>query len=111
MVDLDLAKNRLRTWAEGNPLVRALLIFGSYAKGTAQPGSDLDLAVVISPARGDADAFTTWIACGDAWTGELRRLLGFDRVQLEWLDVDGGETPTVAAGVDEARIVVYGSCR
>ncbi|MGH2609551.1 MAG: nucleotidyltransferase family protein, partial [Tepidiformaceae bacterium] len=99
MVDFELAKIRLRTWAERNPLVCALVIFGSYAKGTAQPGSDFDLAVVISPARDDTDAFTTWIASGDAWAGELRALLGFDRVQLEWLDLDGGETPTVAAGV------------
>lgn len=35
------------------------------------------------------------------------QLLGFPGVHLEWLDGDGSETPTVAAGVNEARIVVY----
>lgn len=107
MLDLEVVKKQARTWAEKNPLIRALMIYGSYAKGNARLESDLDLAVVIWPARGDPDAATTWMCNGTKWQGELATLLEFPKVQLEWLDTDGNETPTVAAGVKAGAILVY----
>ena len=106
VIELEAAQKQLKMWAEANPYVLALLIFGSYAKGTATSTSDLDVAVVIAPAHGE-DAFTTWMAEGDKWADEVRALLGFQDVDLQWWDVDGGTTPTIAAGLEEATVSVY----
>ena len=34
----------LAKWAVGKPTIKALYVFGSYARGQARPDSDLDLA-------------------------------------------------------------------
>ena len=107
LLDLEVVKKRARMWAEKNPLVRSLVIYGSYAKGNARPESDLDLAVDIWPARRDSDSATTWMLSGTKWQRELAALLEFPKVHLEWLDADGDDTPTVEAGVNESAIEVY----
>jgi predicted nucleotidyltransferase len=83
MIDLEAARRVLDAWGHANPHIRVLLIYGSYAKGTATPKSDLDVAVVIAPAD-EEDAFTTWTAESDKWTEEIRALLGFRGVDLQW---------------------------
>lgn len=42
-------------WAERTTEVKELWLFGSRAKGTARPDSDVDLAVALMPASGDHD--------------------------------------------------------
>lgn len=44
---INLSKNFLRTVNEHYP-VEAAYLFGSYAKGTNHPDSDIDLAIVFS---------------------------------------------------------------
>lgn len=45
---------RAAAWAAADPSVRAAVIYGSLAQGTASEGSDLDLIVVAEPGRRDA---------------------------------------------------------
>lgn len=39
----------VRGWASGEPLVRRVYLYGSRAKGTQRPDSDIDLAVLFRP--------------------------------------------------------------
>lgn len=45
---------RAAAWAESEPAVRAAIVYGSLAQGTADAESDLDLIVVTEPGRRDA---------------------------------------------------------
>src|SRR5215467_2307407 len=45
---------RAQAWAESDPSVRAAVVFGSLAHGTAGAHSDLDLIVVAEPGQRDA---------------------------------------------------------
>jgi hypothetical protein len=45
---------RAQAWAESDPSVRAAVVFGSLAHGTADEYSDLDLVVVAEPGQRDS---------------------------------------------------------
>jgi predicted nucleotidyltransferase len=45
---------RAAVWAEADAAVRAAIVYGSVAQGTANEGSDLDLIVVAEPGQRDA---------------------------------------------------------
>jgi predicted nucleotidyltransferase len=48
---VDLAKHELSAiarWAEQTPWISEIRLFGSRAKGTAHPDSDIDLAVTVT---------------------------------------------------------------
>ena len=45
----DDLRGKLQGWAATKPTIKALYVFGSYASGVAQPGSDLDLAFEFFP--------------------------------------------------------------
>jgi predicted nucleotidyltransferase len=45
---------RAAVWAEAEAAVRAAIVYGSVAQGTANEGSDLDLIVVAEPGQRDA---------------------------------------------------------
>jgi predicted nucleotidyltransferase len=65
-------------WAQRTGAVRELWLFGSRAKGTHHPGSDVDLAVALMPKDGDHDwAFGDYVALADdTWKPELRKIVG-----------------------------------
>ena len=44
-VMLEIPRQALGKWAAGKPTIKALYVFGSYARGEARPTSDLDLAI------------------------------------------------------------------
>jgi len=50
-MDADRALARLVAHARGDADTLALILFGSRARGDARPGSDLDVCVVLTPAR------------------------------------------------------------
>ena len=62
----------LRAWAATKPIIRALFVFGSYARGEATPESDLDLAVDV-----DGDDVEL-IGNNRAWRSELAHLTGLE---------------------------------
>lgn len=83
---MDLSFDRaeaLRAWATANRSVRQIWLFGSRAKGTARPDSDVDVAIALMPASGRHDwALGNYVAFGDRWQSELADLLGLS-VSLE----------------------------
>lgn len=101
-MDLDRAKAILCRWAEANPLIGELRIFGSYAKGTANPDSDLDVAVrVVRKLSGDTSVWVTALCECPRWGEELSHLLG---VKVDVQDITGEH---VGQFVQDASSLVY----
>jgi predicted nucleotidyltransferase len=61
-------------WARLRPAIWRIYVFGSHARGTPRPDSDLDLAFEFSPSVDDGDA--ELIASAAAWKQDLTALLG-----------------------------------
>jgi predicted nucleotidyltransferase len=73
----------IQQWAARTNSVREVWLFGSRAKGTSRPGSDIDLGIYLMPPTGGSNwALALYTAEGDAWQRELAGLLG-QRVSLE----------------------------
>ena len=66
--------SKLAAWAASKPTIQALHIFGSYAKGTATPSSDLDLAFDFIESVDDSLA--ELIMNANAWKAEVTTLTG-----------------------------------
>ncbi len=67
----------LAAWAADRPEVGEVWLFGSRAKGTARPDSDVDLGLVLESGEPGHDwPFGNWMALGGAWRDEVRGMLG-----------------------------------
>lgn len=63
----------LKAWAANKPTIKALYVFGSYARGDAHMDSDLDIAFDFS----DVDEpLAELIGNAALWKAELTRLTG-----------------------------------
>jgi predicted nucleotidyltransferase len=58
----------LRAWAQQTPQVQEAYLFGSYAKGTAHIGSDVDIAIKASAGN--------WASLTATWEKQLTDQLG-----------------------------------
>ena len=58
----------LRAWAQQTPEVQEAYLFGSYAKGEAHIGSDVDIAIKASAGN--------WTALATKWEQHLTNELG-----------------------------------
>ncbi|MEL7536987.1 MAG: nucleotidyltransferase domain-containing protein [Pseudomonadota bacterium] len=94
----------LCSWAEAQPLIREVYIFGSRARDEHRPDSDIDVAVKVNKAAGDYDEYTTWVFESDRLEETLAALLPLD-VDLEWYDPE--ETPHVHAEILRSSLRVY----
>ncbi|QRO00681.1 nucleotidyltransferase domain-containing protein [Archangium violaceum] len=102
---------RIRAWAERAPAVRALFWYGGYGYGQLLPGSDLDMAVLLSPG---ADAARVSNALVDAlstqgdpvelvvFTPEEQRLTAWMSEALTKLDLVFGRTAGELAWLADA---------
>ncbi len=90
MISEDV-KSKLTTWAASKPTVAAVYAFGSRAKGTNRPGSDLDLAFEFVP---EIDcALAELIENRACWGSELTTLLGVRVKDLYLLSDESVENP------------------
>jgi predicted nucleotidyltransferase len=92
-------------WAAENPEVRRVWVFGSRAKDTHRPDSDIDVAVELEPVADSEETLTRWIAHAEVWKAQLQNLIA-PQVDLEWFDPDGG-TPNIEAGLNDSKVLVY----
>lgn len=65
----------IRTWAKSKERVRAIRLFGSRAKGTNGPESDIDLAMTVSENRHYTRS-TIWMFDAPEWSSVLSGLVG-----------------------------------
>jgi len=64
-------------WARKNDSVRELWLFGSRAKGEAKASSDVDIGLVLMPAKGKHDwALGNYAALGSRWRADLEAIVG-----------------------------------
>ncbi|WP_434032700.1 nucleotidyltransferase family protein [Cupriavidus sp. a3] len=104
-MDIDEIRSIVAAWAETQPLVVKVWLFGSRVRGTERPDSDIDIAVEVRRQPGDTSAWTTFIFEKDGLRASIQSLVPMP-VQLEWY---GGEveTPTVHAALQESSMLVY----
>jgi predicted nucleotidyltransferase len=89
---VDLAKHELSAiarWAEQTPWIFEIRLFGSRAKGTARPDSDIDLAVTVTSNERENTAFGVFCALADQWKRQLGERTG-RHVCVQWY---GPESP------------------
>jgi predicted nucleotidyltransferase len=67
----------LRAWASSNGNVRELWLFGSFSKGCAHPGSDIDISLTLMPADGKHNwAEGNYYALHSEWKRQLEAIVG-----------------------------------
>jgi predicted nucleotidyltransferase len=52
-IPAEIMAGRAAAWAESDPGVRAMIVYGSLAQGTADEDSDLDVIIVAEPGQRD----------------------------------------------------------
>lgn len=104
-MDIDEIQSIVAAWAETQPHVVKVWLFGSRVRGTERPDSDIDIAVEVRRQSGDTSAWTTFIFEKDGLRASIQPLVPVP-VQLEWY---GGEveTPTIHAALQESSMLVY----
>src|SRR3569623_35380 len=91
----------IQNWAASIPVIKRVWIFGSRARGTARPSSDLDIAVEHDTLRGDSNAFTTVIGEAENWR-HIQTRVGLT-VDLESYLL--GITQTIEAALNESSVL------
>ena len=74
MLSSRIRSSQLAAWAETKPTIKALYVFGSRAKGTAEPDSDLDLAFDF--VDGVDNELAELIENAADWKAEVTKLTG-----------------------------------
>jgi hypothetical protein len=63
-------------WAQKNDAIRKLWLFGNRAKGVANASSDVDIGLVLMPAKGKHDwALGNYAALGSRWRADLETIV------------------------------------
>lgn len=94
----------IRRWAESQPIIKRVWLFGSRVRGTERPDSDLDIAVEHDSLPGDSDAFTTAISEVGNWRAQLQPQVS---LTIDLQSYIPGITPTIEAGLNDSSQLVY----
>ena len=94
----------LVAWAQREPLIKAVYVFGSYAKGTQRPGSDLDVALRLELPTDEA--FTELVWNRRRWSEQLTAAVG---VPVEIYLYEHLYEDARTRGYLKASVVVYES--
>jgi predicted nucleotidyltransferase len=103
-IEISVAES-IAQWAELTRQIRRVWVFGSRAKGTHRPDSDIDVAIELDALEDSEQTLALWIAQAGHWESQLQSRIGVN-VDLEWFDPDGS-TPTIECGLTQARVLVY----
>ena len=107
MLNFDVTNKRLHKWASERPEIECLIIYGSYAQGTADDESDIDIALKVKPEPGDMDNLVNYLYNEDDWIQELEKLLNLPgKIHLK-----STEMQTVRQSILQAKIIVYDRSR
>ena len=109
---IEAMRPDIAAWAEKQPGLRRLWIFGSRAQGTHRPDSDLDVAFEIDRLPDGAPSMDFLEHTRPRWCAELSQLSGL----LVHLEPSIGDASDVAEYVAHSGVLVYerdekGVCR
>lgn len=99
------ALEAIAAWASRHDEVRRVWVIGSRARGTAQPESDLDVAIELVPVPDSEETMPAWMANAEAWREELQQRVR-PKVDLKWVDADHGSPDTRRAAA-EGQLLAY----
>src|SRR3954452_8333315 len=88
-------REALVQWAEANPRVRRVWVYGSASRRNEQRDTDLDVAIELAPAVDGDETLALWMANAEKWHDELEARTGIS-VGLEWFDPDTEAPPPSA---------------
>jgi len=74
----------IRDWAERQPEVLAVWVFGSRAKGHHDEDSDIDLALFLA-GNDQGEMYGNWVCCARKWRSQFALLLPV-AVDLQFCD-------------------------
>jgi len=72
--ELDAAVAAIKAWADNEPLISRVIIFGSRLRQTHRPDSDLDIAVSLASPEGEM--LLHWIDNKGRWERDLSLRVG-----------------------------------
>jgi predicted nucleotidyltransferase len=97
----------LQAWAEDEPLVEAVYLFGSRIRGDARPESDLDVAVQLRCQQ--EKIVLKWMRNSERWLAHLKERLPVE-IHLKLYDPDN-PSQTVVAAVKGHGVLIYPGCQ
>ena len=100
---IDEIRAVVSAWASDRPLIERVILIGSYARGEAQPESDIDLAIVVSAQEGSTTG-GTYFAYRRDWKRELEEALEWE-ISLVHYDPNGD--PAIQANIHNYGISLY----
>jgi len=104
VIDLtDEQVEEIRKWAAKTPLVQEVRLFGSRAKGTAHPDSDVDLAITVGGSERGSTSIGNYFAKSNEWKDDLTRRIGL-KVHLNLYNEEGSY---VRQRCDECSELLY----
>ena len=81
-MDIESITKEINKWASLEPLVQRAWFYGSRAKNTCKPESDLDIAIELDqtsiPGRDDSDGWSTFIHVKEEWKSKLNETMPFE---------------------------------
>ena len=104
MVD-EITKEKVRKWAETEPLVKSAYIFGSRAGNNFREDSDLDVAVELDVSSGDFNIDAAWILNRKKFVESLESMIPGFELDLQLLD--NQNTPTIEKGIKQGSVLIY----
>lgn len=104
MVNLtDDQVDKIREWSAQTRYVKEVRLFGSRAKGSARPDSDIDLAITVGGSD-DGVVRGNYFAVGPEWQRQLSDLLGLNAHVGCYNDPD---TDAVRRSCDECSLILF----
>lgn len=92
-------------WANTQPLIRKVYLFGSRVRGTHRPDSDLDVAVEIFTLPGDNSPLATWIGESSHLEASIAGIVPVN-IDLQWYGGEA-ETPRIHKALKRSSLLVY----
>jgi predicted nucleotidyltransferase len=83
-------RDALVRWAQANPRVQRVWVYGGDSPRNDRRDTDLDVAIELAPVVDSDETLALWIANAKKWHSELEERTG-THVDLEWFDPETDE--------------------
>ena len=95
-------RDALVQWAQANPRVRRVWVYGGDTPRNEPRDTDLDVAIELAPVVDGDETLALWMANAEKWHDELEQRTG-THVDLEWFDPDTDAPLDASARLAYAR--------